>query len=49
MTISGKQALMFVDSQNYALLDLPIEVSTAFIDFVDDKTKALEMAEKAKN
>lgn len=31
----GKQGLMFVDSKNYALIDLPHEVQEAFLPFVD--------------
>jgi len=31
----GKQTLMFVDSKNYGLIDIPAEVTTSFMDYIE--------------
>lgn len=43
----GSQGLMFVDSKEYGLLDIPLTVQLAFKDFVVDKEKIEKMIEKA--
>jgi acyl-CoA thioesterase FadM len=43
----GSQGLMFVDSKDYSLLDIPLTVQLAFKDFVVDKEKIEKMIEKA--
>ena len=43
----GSQGLMFVDSKDYSLLDIPLTVQLAFKDFVIDKEKIEKMIEKA--
>lgn len=44
----GSQQLMFVDSSSYALVDLPLTVSLAFKDYIEDRAKVEKMIEKAK-
>ncbi len=47
MVGKGSQGLMFVDSKDYALLDIPLTVQLAFKDFIVDKEKIEKMIEKA--
>ena len=43
----GSQSLMFVDSKNYALIDIPLKVQLAFKDFVVDQEKFEKILEKS--
>ena len=43
----GSQGLMFVDSKEYGLLDIPLKVQLAFKDFVVDRDKLDKMIAKA--
>jgi acyl-CoA thioesterase FadM len=41
----GKQNLMFVDSESYALIDLPQQIQQGFIPYVTDKKSSISISE----